>query len=153
MGQGYKRDWVLGWDVVRRFTEWVEFTCMEDYDVVVGILNGGALPALVVSNVLKLPVYWIRVRSYEGKEKGELEAKGLDFDKEDLGGKKILLVDDIVDTGDTLNYVRGLLLGEYGAKDVFCVTVVSKRKMLNGVNMLTVPQFVWVVFPWENRCI
>lgn len=153
MVQGYKRDWVLGWDVIKRFKEWVEFTCMGDFDAIVGILNGGAVPALVVRSVLELPLYWIRMKSYEGKEKGELEVKGLDFRKKDLEGKRVLLVDDIIDTGDTMDYVRGLLLSKYGAKDVFYVAVVSKRKVLNGVSMLTVPQFVWIVFPWENRCI
>jgi hypoxanthine phosphoribosyltransferase len=45
----------------------------------------------------------------------------------DLKQKKVILLDDLVDAGGTLEYAKQLLLS-YGANQVDCVVLVKKRK-------------------------
>jgi hypoxanthine phosphoribosyltransferase len=96
-----------------QYTKIVEKLAIEIYDnykptVLVGIMRGAAPILDILSRVLKLPIAYIVIQSYSGKgtedKQGKLMfgreisslAKNKDFDK-------VLLVDDLSDTGLTLN--------------------------------------------------
>ena len=66
----------------------------------------------------------IKVKSYRGtKYRGNLELEqGL---VEDISGKKVLLVEDIVDGGRTIDFLRGYLLNEKTARSVEVVSLLS----------------------------
>ena len=76
--------------------------------VLIGIMRGAAPIIDILSRILKLPIAYIVIQSYSGKgiedKQGELMfareisslANGKDFDK-------VLLIDDLSDTGLTLN--------------------------------------------------
>ncbi len=96
-----------------QYTKIVEKLAIEIYDnykptVLVGIMRGAAPILDILSRVLQLPIAYIVIQSYSGKgtedKQGKLMfareisslAKNKDFDK-------VLLVDDLSDTGLTLN--------------------------------------------------
>ena len=76
--------------------------------VLVGIMRGAAPIIDILSRILKLPIAYIVIQSYSGKgledKQGELmfarEISSLASDKD---FKKVLLIDDLSDTGLTLN--------------------------------------------------
>ena len=76
--------------------------------VLVGIMRGAAPIIDILSRILKLPIAYIVIQSYSGKgmedKQGELmfarEISSLATDKD---FKKVLLIDDLSDTGLTLN--------------------------------------------------
>jgi len=113
----------------------------EDYKdkdlVVIGILKGAVIfMAELVKNIdLPLAIDFMAVSSY-GKSAistGEVRIiKDLDFSVE---GKDILIVEDIIDTGLTLNYLMEILT-KRGAKSVKICTLLDKiERRTVGVNV------------------
>jgi len=76
---------------------------LPDVDLVVGIIRGGFYPADTLSRALRLPWAYLYVQSYGD----ELTAGEIRFGRELSGhkperGQTVLVVDDLVDSGQTL---------------------------------------------------
>ncbi len=73
---------------------------------IIGVMRGGAVPGLVLPEVFrlygsKIPFDFIYSIGYDGQQAtGEAELHGLD--RLDVAGKKILIGEDLWDTGNTL---------------------------------------------------
>ncbi len=79
--------------------------------VVIGVLKGSFvfLADLVREMDVDLEVEFIGVRSYEGMESSGQVELTLDLSK-NIVGRDVLLVEDIVDTGHTLEYLKTIFL-------------------------------------------
>lgn len=102
-----------------------------DYDhenppLLVALLRGSVpfLAELIKHITMAIEYDFMDVSSYEGKESvGDLKIlKDLDSS---IKGLDILLVEDIVDTGNTINIVKQMLMNK-GAKSVKVVTLLDK---------------------------
>ncbi len=76
--------------------------------VLVGIMRGAAPIIDILSRILKLPIAYIVIQSYSGKgmedQQGELMfAREISSLAKDEDFRKVLLIDDLSDTGLTLN--------------------------------------------------
>jgi hypoxanthine phosphoribosyltransferase len=117
------------------------------YDLVVGIARGGIPVAMVVSDHLNVKVDFVNVKSYNDIGK-RAPPKILSTLTEAIQGKDILLVDDLVDQGDTLTLMTGYLSGQ---KPNTLETAVLFKKPWSK----TQPDYYleevseWVVFPFE----
>ncbi|HSQ42498.1 MAG TPA: hypoxanthine phosphoribosyltransferase [Fibrobacteraceae bacterium] len=101
--------------------------------LVVGLMNGVFIFLADLVRLFPYPVEiaFLRASSYgQSTESGEIRVDSLD--RYELQGRRILLVDDILDTGKTLSYVRQCLL-EKGA------SIVDVCVLLNKPNRRVVP--------------
>lgn len=123
-----------------------------DVDCVVGVLRGGGLPAICASNLLGLPLYWVEARSYDKGNQGTLRFKNLTIEGRIVKDKKVLVCDDIFDSGKTMKQVMSFCKA-YGAKKVTGFVLVTKDRSkcdFQDIHYLTsVGPKEWVVFPWE----
>jgi xanthine phosphoribosyltransferase len=118
---------------------------------VVGVANGGIYPAGKVADGLGLDYDEIEVRGYRGRAKSTVEiVRSL----EDAGqGSGLLVVDDVVDSGDTALAIRDMLpkadfLAVYAKADG------ARKVEAQGPPLLCAecfPQAVWIVFPWHQE--
>lgn len=98
-----------------------------EFDVIVGVLTGSFI--FMADLVRKFPrqdlqVKFIKASSYgDGTRPGELKISGMDL--AELKGKKVLLVDDILDTGRTLQALAAQVKAE-GAVDVKTCVLLDK---------------------------
>jgi hypoxanthine phosphoribosyltransferase len=72
--------------------------------------------------------------------------------KQELGGKDLLLVDDVWDSGKTLQFIKKYLL-DHGAKSVKIAVVYYKptKSLVEGKPDFFVAETdKWVAHPWEN---
>jgi xanthine phosphoribosyltransferase len=117
-----------------------------NWRAVVAITRGGLVPAMIVSRELDIRVVdTISVQSYAHQNRGAAEVTK--SPQADLmgDGTGILIVDDLVDTGKTLELVRNLYPKAHFA------TVYAKpsgRPMVNTY-ITEVSQDTWIFFPWD----
>ena len=83
----------------------------ERFDLVVGIARGGIPVAMVVSDRLGSKIDFLNVKSYT--DVGErVKPKILTTIIENISGKRVLVVDDLVDGGETMETVTQYLSAE-----------------------------------------
>jgi len=71
-------------------------------DYVVGLTRGGLLPAILMSQYLDVPMECLKVSLRDGRE----QEHNLWMAEDAYNGKNILIVDDINDSGATLNWIK-----------------------------------------------
>jgi hypoxanthine phosphoribosyltransferase len=117
------------------------------FDLVIGIARGGTPVAMVLSDRLGVKIDTITVKSYSGiSERGSVRI--LSTPSEDIKGKRVLLVDDLVDQGDTMSGVKGFL-NEKGTKAVETAVLFKKPWSKTHPDYFLETAGEWMVFPWE----
>lgn len=88
----------------------------EPFDLIVAVANGGIIPAAMLNQRLNLDLQLLKLHLRDADQKPLYERPQLlEEIRFDVKDKKILLVEDRVKTGTTLNYARQLLLGKGAA--------------------------------------
>lgn len=88
----------------------IEFT--ENFDLIVAIANGGIIPAALINQRLLVRIELLKLSFRNAEQKPIYDAPRLMEDLHfDVTGKTILLVEDRVKTGATLQYAVKLLSG------------------------------------------
>jgi xanthine phosphoribosyltransferase len=122
------------------------------FEAIVSITRGGLVPAAIVARELNIRIIeTICVVSYVSPGgQGELKVLKTVADSiQKIGGgtgKGVLIVDDLVDTGQTAKVVRAALPGAHFA------TVYAKpmgRPMVDTF-ITEVSQDTWIHFPWDT---
>ncbi len=121
-------------------------------DYIIGLTTGGLIPLYFMVRKLEnnRNFLTIAVNSYDKNKKGDM--KVLYLPEIDLSNKKILLVDEIVGTGDSLIKVSDILLNEYKVGELKTTTlVVSKDSKFYPDFYVLEEKGDWVVFPWDKK--
>ncbi len=117
-----------------------------EWKAVVAITRGGMAPAMIVSRELGIrTVDTISVKSYDYQNQTKAEVLKSP-DKDMMGdGEGILIVDDLVDTGKTLELVRQL----YPKAHFATVYAKPKGEPMVDTFITGVSQDTWIFFPWD----
>jgi hypoxanthine phosphoribosyltransferase len=122
-------------------------------DVIIGVARGGTIPASILTDLLTTrQVATIRIEFYTDIAKSNTQPilKQPLSDVIDISGKKILIVDDISDSGQSLKLAKQHLT-EKNVAEIKTATLYAKP------TTQTLPDYVekitdrWVVFPWEIK--
>ena len=144
---------VVSWDYAYQLLiELAEKVRKSNYkpDLIVGISRGGWPPARVISDLLENPnIANIKAEFYLDLGRTSEEPVITQTISAPINGKKVLLVDDVADTGKTLKLVHDKLI-EDGAEDVKVATLYYKPWSVFRPDFYMVETSVWVVFPWER---
>lgn len=149
----YRDDIVISWPELHRDTRLLCHQLIEKgpFKGIIAITRGGLIPAALIARELDLRLIdTICASSYEAETETEEGAqtirkevrvfKGVDHD-----GDGFLLIDDLVDTGNTARVIRQLLPKAYFA-------TLYAKPMGREVVDLCVKEFnqdKWIYFPWD----
>ena len=118
-------------------------------NMILGINRGGCIPGVYLSHRLNISheVLDIRLRDHKVKPNLTVLEKVFAFQN------KILIIDDINDTGDTFNYiVKNFGMGDGRIKFAALINnKPSKAKVdYQGYEIDKSKDPAWIVFPWEE---
>lgn len=119
------------------------------FHAMVCVTRGGLVPAAIVARELGLRVIeTVCISSYDvDNKRGTLRVlKGISADVVSDGGKGVLVIDDLVDTGATARLVRDML------PEAHFATVYAKPagRPLVDTYITEVSQDTWIYFPWDT---
>ena len=151
MSDPNQKSFPVTWDQFHRDSRALAWRLSSEgpFEAVVAIARGGLVPAAIVARELNIrTVESVAIKSYDHKNQGEiLVLKPMAQDILDIAkkGGKVLIVDDLVDTGATARVVREMLPGAHFA------TVYAKPKGREMVDtfITEVSQDTWIFFPWD----
>jgi len=120
-------------------------------EIIVGVSRGGWPPARVISDLLENPnVASVAAEFYVGVA----ETKGKPVITQPVSvsvkGKRVLVVDDVADTGESLSLVRSCL-EEQGATEVKTATIYYKPWSVMIPDYYEKETRSWIIFPWERK--
>ena len=141
----------VSWDQFHRDARalaWRLSGAARDFEAMVCITRGGLVPAAIVARELGIRlIETVCVASYHDyQNQGGLQVmKGISSDITLGDGKGVLVVDDLVDTGKTVQIVREMLPKAHYA------TVYAKPLGRPQVDTFVteVSQDTWIYFPWD----
>jgi hypoxanthine phosphoribosyltransferase len=120
-------------------------------DVIVGVSRGGWPPARVISDLMgNANLANVRAEFYLGVAETKKEPLLTQPVSVEVKDKKVLIVDEIADTGKSLKLVKEHI-AEKGASEVKIATIYYKPWSIVKPDYYEMETSRWVVFPWEIK--
>jgi hypoxanthine phosphoribosyltransferase len=120
-------------------------------DVIVGVSRGGWPPARILSDLLENPeLANVKAEFYLSVAKTKGEPVITQPVSVSVHGKKILIVDDVADTGKSLRLVRAHIQKQ-SAADVKIATIYYKPWSVVTPDWYERETSHWIIFPWERK--
>jgi xanthine phosphoribosyltransferase len=148
-----QKQFPVSWDQFHRDARALAWRLAEagPFQAVVCITRGGLVPAAIVARELGIRVIeTVCVASYNHTAQGELTLlKGVAEHIVAVGGgrgKGVLVVDDLVDTGQTAKLVRDILPEAHFA----AVYAKPQGRPMVDTFITEVSQDTWIFFPWDT---
>lgn len=141
--QHLKNKYYLDWDDIENLVKKTALKIKKNnkkYDMIIGIKNGGIIPAILIARELDIKdIEFITIR----------RNKILNFNKFHKDKKYLLIIDDIYDTGKTFSIVN-----EYFKRFEYDYACLISRYRIPDNNKIVTGKVLnhkrWIVFPWEN---
>ena len=142
----YQKTYPISWEQLHRDSKALAWRLveMQAWKGIVAITRGGLVPASIIARELEIRlVDTVCISSYDYQRQGDasiLKPPAVD-------GKGLLLIDDLVDTGQTARIVKDLL------PEAHFATVYAKPagRPLVDTFITEVSQDTWILFPWDTE--
>lgn len=119
--------------------------------VIIGISRGGWPPARIMADLLgNVELANIRVEFYRGVAETKSEPVITQPLSTSVKDKKVLVMDDVADTGRSLKLVREHVLKQ-NAKEIKIATIYYKPWSIIVPDYYVRVTNRWIIFPWERK--
>jgi hypoxanthine phosphoribosyltransferase len=139
----------VSYEYISFIVDLLEQRVCKDYDFIVGVGRGGLIPATMLAYKLKKKVISFGINTYNDMVQSD---KYVIYQPIPIPTKlsKVLVVDDICDTGNTFNIIKDI----YGKEDNMDIEFASlfvkdSKSHLVDYYGLSVSDGIWLDFPWD----
>lgn len=143
----------ISWERLEELVERLADKIRRDYefDVLVGVLRGGMIVAHLISDILGVDeIYPIGCISYVDIYKRSTTRVYHPLIIEDLKNMRVLLVDDVADSGNTLKTILENEVLPKNPKECRTATLHIKPWSKFQPNYYVEVTDAWIVYPWEK---
>jgi len=142
----------LDWAMFGELCRALALKVARDYEpeVVVGITRAGVIPAAVIASILDIDFHSLRISRRAGDDVRERPAIFSDVPS-DVRGKRVLIVDEITTSGDTLRLALAAVRGVHPAEVRTATSFARTSGYQPDYSALTMD--AEVVFPWDRQVI
>ena len=145
--KAYTKMYPISWEQLHRDSKALAWRLldMDFFEGIIAVTRGGLVPAAIIARELDIRlVDTVCIASYSWKDRqGEIEV----LKSVNSNGEGWLIIDDLVDTGNTARSVREMLPKAHFA------TVYAKPagRPLVDTFITEVSQDTWILFPWDSE--
>ena len=159
-GEKMTKKTFMEWNEIQEKTDNLHF--QYNYDLIVTASRGGLIPSGMISYKLGIKDFVIvKISSYDDETDTQLDETKIDalsnFDTDKIkAAKNILIIDDIVDTGNTMGKLKEIVNQYKDGKP--CIKSFSIVNKLDSEHFaapdITLFDMIgddsWIVFPWDK---
>ena len=141
-------------DIVWIFTGFLRALALKvardfDPEVIVGIARAGAIPAAIVASILRVDFYSIKISRKEGDEQVRERPEVMSAAPRDVRGRRVLIVDEITTSGDTLRLALAAVRDARPAEVRTATSFARTSGYQPDYSALTMDASV--IFPWNRK--
>ncbi|MDA0327582.1 MAG: phosphoribosyltransferase family protein [Gemmatimonadetes bacterium] len=140
-------DWAMFGELCRALA----LKVARDYnpEVIVGIARAGVIPAAVVATILRLDFYSMRISRRQGDTTVRERPAVLSEAPLEVRGKRVLIVDEITTSGDTLRLALAAVRDVHPAEVRTATSFARSSGYRPDYSALTMDANV--IFPWDRK--
>lgn len=141
----------LDWAMFGELCRALALKVARDYDpeVVIGIARAGVIPAAVVASILGIDFYSLQITRREGDEQVRDRPEIFSEVPREVRGKRVLIVDEITSSGDTLRLALAAVRDARPAEVRTATSFARTGGYRPDFSALTMD--AEVVFPWDRK--
>lgn len=124
----------------------------ENYDWYLAIVRGGLMPTLLLAQITgQKKIDTLCLSSYQEKKKAQVELVEKNYYQ--LRGMKVLMIDDLSDSGETLTVATIFLLSHCQPKllHTACPIVKASSRFAPTYSIKQMPDDKWIEFQYEKN--
>ncbi len=140
-------DWAMFGELCRALA----LKVARDYDpeVIVGIARAGVIPAAVVASILRVDFYSMKISRKDGDEPVRQRPAILSAAPREAQGKRVLIVDEITTSGETLRLALAAVRDAQPAEVRTATSFARTSGYQPHYSALTMD--AQVIFPWDRK--
>jgi len=141
----------LSWEMFGELCRALALRVARDFDpeVVVGIARAGAIPAAIVASILRVDFYSMKISRKEGDEQVRERPEVLSAAPRAVEGRRVLIVDEITTSGDTLRLALAAVRDQRPAQVVTATSFARNAGYQPDYTALKTDANV--IFPWDRK--
>jgi hypothetical protein len=120
-------------------------------DLVVGIAKAGVIPGAVVASILQCDFYSLKISRDLGRERVRARPKIFSAAPKEAQGKRVLIVDEICTSGETLRLALNALR-QVGPSELMTATSLIKHGGYRP-DFWALETDATVIFPWDRQVV
>lgn len=143
----------LSWDVFGELSRALALNVARDFDpeMIIGIATAGVIPGAVIASILRKDFFTLKITRRSGMERVHEHPKLLTAAPNQVRGRRVLIVDEICTTGETLRMALAAVRAVNPAEVVTATSFVKAGGF--KPDFYAVETDATVIFPWDRQVL